>query len=948
MRKKTFTSLLALGLGFILCLPVEITLNASTTASSSTELNIISTAAQGGKAFAQFTNDTDSYSYDKVYHLNDGNSEITGSTTPRWSDWKRMLKHSDNYIGILLPRQADQIASVDGIVFTPFKDSDCQKPTEITIQVYVGTDYEAPVRLAHMDELTDHPLVQNQNWRTVKVLSGDELTDNQENIIPFPNTEITSAVRLLMKQQFGKSMAVVELDLYGQYQPQSTLTETSRLISQNTVPNTLPAAIASFSYDQIVTPLSLDRIQAINDGQFGYQLFQKHNRWTNWQFYPRPNDWVGILFGNQQTPLLHRVDSIQVAFFTDYSCKLPEHFKVQYYVPDTAPQLPQTDYYGHLQAAANLNHPLNWEGHWQDVTNQNGNQDYHSILENQPNILTFDPVETYAIRIVMTPQSETRLAVTELQAFGRPLTEIEPPQPSIGNPRLNSFPSIRRYTTTAGQFQPHSDMKMVIAATGEAPLNPKLAETVQLINQEFAAYQIPRSTTMPIIYGSPSLAAPGDILIQQNNYVASIHQTDGFLIDVGPTTVIQAETTNGIMYGLRAIMQSLHLKKAMPYGRITDYPAIAERGLHLDMGRKYFTKQWILDLIKEMSFSRLNTLQLHFSEHEGYRLECETYPDVMSDQYITKAEMREIIAAAQKYGVEIIPAFDSPGHLLTGLRNYPQFWLTDSQGNKAAGSLDINNPEAHQFIKNILAEYAELFRDSHYFHIGGDEFINFNKFADYPSLSQFGQAHVPDGIVANGLDGYTAYINEIADYVKTLGFVPRIWNDGVYRRNMDIHVPLNPDIQICYWTRWEMNMETTEELLNKGHELINVNDLLYYVLTNPGSAYATKPNARKIYNHWLPGDFAGVGTNLLPQKYPASDPRIKGVSYAIWCDAPDRETEAEVSQGIFYSLRAMAEKSWTGQKNGDYDHFRQTLNQLGKARGIDQALPAVEPITIAN
>lgn len=55
-------------------------------------------------------------------------------------------------------------------------------------------------------------------------------------------------------------------------------------------------------------------------------------------------------------------------------------------------------------------------------------------------------------------------------------------------------------------------------------------------------------------------------------------------------------------------------KKPIPHGVIHDYPVMKERALHVDIGRKYFTCQWIKERIREMSLLRLNTLQLHFSE----------------------------------------------------------------------------------------------------------------------------------------------------------------------------------------------------------------------------------------------------------------------------------------------------------------------------------------------
>ena len=48
-------------------------------------------------------------------------------------------------------------------------------------------------------------------------------------------------------------------------------------------------------------------------------------------------------------------------------------------------------------------------------------------------------------------------------------------------------------------------------------------------------------------------------------------------------------------------------------------------------------------------------------------------------------------------------------------------------------ALDITQRPARDFLFSILDEYMELFAGSKVFHIGGDEFIDFNHFELFPS-----------------------------------------------------------------------------------------------------------------------------------------------------------------------------------------------------------------------
>ncbi len=491
---------------------------------------------------------------------------------------------------------------------------------------------------------------------------------------------------------------------------------------------------------------------------------------------------------------------------------------------------------------------------------------------------------------------------------------------------LNVFPSVQDYQISSGYFNKDDLTRIVVILNRAASQEKRLADSTTLIAREFAEHKLPADNPLYIVYADDVNRQKGDIVITMTDN-STIKSSDGYQIDIGDTINIEATSANGVMYALRTVMQYLLIEGRLPHGKIIDYPQVEERALHIDIGRKYFTVEWLKHIIKQMSISRLNTLQLHFSENQGFRLECETYPEIVSADYLTKVEMRQIIAYAKRYGVMIIPAFDSPGHLRAALRNHPEFQLENRWSEKQGNALNINDPAARQFIKNIIAEYAELFADSRYFHIGGDEFIDFNDFADYPTLAEFGQQRVAPGVTANGLDGYTAYLNEIAEFVEQKGFIARIWNDGVYRQDMTSHIALNKNIQICYWSRWDDNIVTTDSLIEKGHQLINVSEMMYYVLEK-GNDYSAEYDLAVIYQTWDAATFEGEDDGEA-QTYQLPNPNILGACYAIWCDQPTAQTEKEVADGIYYPLSAMAEKCWAGHRpDANLTRFQALLDKV--------------------
>jgi len=328
-----------------------------------------------------------------------------------------------------------------------------------------------------------------------------------------------------------------------------------------------------------------------------------------------------------------------------------------------------------------------------------------------------------------------------------------------------------------------------------------------------------------------------------------------------------------------------------------------ERAIMVDMGRKFYSKEWLLRLIDYMHELEFNTLQLHFSENEGFRIESENYPEIMSDQYLTKAEIREIIAYAGKHQINIIPDFDTPGHLRQILTQYPHFQLEkeeDGQRVKDPRALNIADKKAREFIKEIYAEFADLFKESCYFHIGADEFIDFEEVEKFPELVAYAKEHY--GVAATGIETYIEYTNEIIDYVIQLGFVPRIWNDGFYRLNQEPQLALDTRAEVTYWTKWHQNMAEVSTFIEKGHKLINFNDNYFYYVLGENASYLY-PTAEKIAAEWHVEKFSSNQFMTAEQMQ-----SVVGVSFAIWSDIPDAQTEDEVFAGIKAPLRAMAER----------------------------------------
>lgn len=413
---------------------------------------------------------------------------------------------------------------------------------------------------------------------------------------------------------------------------------------------------------------------------------------------------------------------------------------------------------------------------------------------------------------------------------------------------------------------------------------------VQLFSQELAAKGV-TDEALSISFGNREYAGSNDILLLMDSSLGISAEGYQVVVENGQL-VVSASDADGLFYGCRYVEQSLLTGSGLAIGQTySDAPVCPERAFFLDCGRKYYSPEWIMDMIKEISWSNMNAIYLHFSEEMGFRLESKTYPwlagadhtlcvngsasGVAEDdgKYITQDELRQIAEVAKLYHVELIPSLDSPGHMNYAVKKYNEQYRTDignyfhyngktalvqGSGSEPAQKsysrgIDISNPEAVTFAQNLYKEYAALFRElgCTKFDIGGDELLGWGSAVVSTSTASRWQqldhwkTYAQNRAKSEGLsnyasavayDGFMYYMNDIYKLVSSYGYTSvRMWNDDALRTNDTGYrsvVTLNPNIEIQYWTpSANSSKNNVWTYLNKGYNVYNfLNSYSYYVL----------------------------------------------------------------------------------------------------------------------
>ncbi|MFF3288110.1 family 20 glycosylhydrolase [Streptomyces sp. NPDC003023] len=466
-----------------------------------------------------------------------------------------------------------------------------------------------------------------------------------------------------------------------------------------------------------------------------------------------------------------------------------------------------------------------------------------------------------------------------------------------------TIPSVRTHQAARGPGWTRTDGSGVVVAKG----SEALSDEGRLLAQE-----------LRLTYRGAVAAKAGDVELALAGDGAAESYT---LTTSGGRVRITGPDEAGVFYGTRTLKQSVRSGGSMPEGVVRDRPDRPQRGLNLDIARKHFTAEWIEDRLREMADLKLNQLGLHFSDDQAFRIESDSHPEVVSEQHLTKDEVRGILALADRLHITVFGEIDSPGHLGAVLRAHPQLQLRNTQGVPRQGAIDISKPDSARIVDDLLREYTALFNGS-WFHVGADEYQALtvrNPAASYPQLARAaGQKHGAGATIEDLAEGW---LNDRAAVVREAKKTPKAWNDGFFSGGQ---VAADKSIEVEYWTGKEIGARAPEEYLAEGRRVVNLNDeFLYYVLGEPNQF--TYPTGRRIYEQWTP--LVLRGTKPVPEKYSA---QILGGRFAVWCDLANSQTQDQVAAGIRRPLQATAQKLWDPrQPERSWQSFDSLARKLG-------------------
>lgn len=428
------------------------------------------------------------------------------------------------------------------------------------------------------------------------------------------------------------------------------------------------------------------------------------------------------------------------------------------------------------------------------------------------------------------------------------------------------------------------------------------------------------------------------------------------LVVAGEDITIEAGDDAGLFFAFQTLMQLIFPSQkaekgaiAIPCVKISDTPMYRWRGMHFDVSRHFFSKEFIFRMLDAMAMHKLNTFHWHLTDDQGWRIEIEKYPELATvaawrDEtlighgsetpwvydgtryggYYTKEDVREVVEYAARLHINVLPEIEMPGHAVAALQAYPGLSCTGGPVppfNRWGVSEDVfcaGKEETFEFLEGVLSEVAELF-PYEYIHIGGDECPKV-RWEQCPLC----QKRMADNNLKDEHELQSYFVRRMEAFLATKGKKIIGWDEILEGGIAD-------NAAVMSWRGHSGGIQAA----NMGHDVVMTPHSFVYL-----DYYQSEYNEPLAIGGMLPLEKV-YSIDIMPPEI-AGDKRhhIIGAQANLWTEYITTETHAEYM--AFPRLAALAEALWTPRENLDFGGFsRRMAAQYARydAAGLNYRVP---------
>ncbi|MEN8116738.1 MAG: family 20 glycosylhydrolase [Bacteroidota bacterium] len=363
------------------------------------------------------------------------------------------------------------------------------------------------------------------------------------------------------------------------------------------------------------------------------------------------------------------------------------------------------------------------------------------------------------------------------------------------------------------------------------------------------------------------------------------------------SVIIEGSDPAGVFYGLQSLIAMLPVEMfrgvevpvVIDEVVIKDAPRFEYRGLHLDVGRNFQTKESVKKVIDILSFYKGNYILFYITEDEGWRLDIEELPELAQvgaqrghtskeaaamhpsygsgpvayaegthgSGYYTRQDFIEILQYAQKRHVNVIPEVNFPGHSRAAIKameaRYEKFM---AEGNEEkANEFRLIDPDetskylsaqwysdnivnvalesTYKFYETVIDDIIEMYKEAgvelEYFHTGGDE-VPEGSWSESPLCAELMKKH-PEYKDPKNLQAY--FFNRAVEILERKNLKIAGWEEVALLKDENGKYVANPEfagkkVYPYVWNNQGSNTDLAYRMANAGYPIIMCNVSNFY------------------------------------------------------------------------------------------------------------------------
>jgi hexosaminidase len=282
-----------------------------------------------------------------------------------------------------------------------------------------------------------------------------------------------------------------------------------------------------------------------------------------------------------------------------------------------------------------------------------------------------------------------------------------------------------------------------------------------------------------------------DIMRDHKMTFDSAMTAEGYLLLADATGAhVIAANGRGLFYGAQTLKQLVNGNGTSAYlqsATIRDWPAMKYRGFHDDLSRGPVpTLAYQKAQIRRFAAYKLNVYSPYYEHSLAYSANPLIAPPRGA---MTRDDVRELVAYAAKYHIDVIPEQEAFGHLHHVLKYELYAPLAETPHGHV---LAPGNPASMELIKSWFAEIDSLFT-SRFVHIGADETV------------ELGRGQTRARVQANGLGNvYLQFVRDVNAALKPNGKRLMFWADIAMESPQLVGILPKEMVAVC-WNYWSFN-----------------------------------------------------------------------------------------------------------------------------------------------